>query len=346
MRSMSVSSRPEMAKTAGTNSSSNDRNGKVTSYMWYIHILVKVNTEDRLRDHIAPFLQNDVISRIPSPTHSCASSSDEHDSMHDSGGNKMEKVDNLTDYLVLHFFNNEILGQLVDTAPLLEQVGAYVRILAGVPESFREEFCRRLYVLLFSKNIVEWPCGIAAPDPAAAAAIAAGASPHPGQRDAEPSDVLEDQEDQGTAGIEIRGQRRRLSSAATTSPCPGGSDLDSEMARPAYFGTASSPLPWNYFTDWHLSRNGYGPLADCAEYDVADSCSSHRAPAPPHTTPQQRQQRQQDQEQLQQEQMHMHMLQQQRQEEVVPPRYCPFPKVSFGFNENNKFKTCVQDHFC
>ncbi|ROV89928.1 hypothetical protein VSDG_08211 [Cytospora chrysosperma] len=322
-----------MADPAGTYPSSKDSNGKIISYMWYIHILVKVNTEDRLRDHIAPLLQTDGAPWVPSPGLHRSGSSDEHDSMHGGGGQKMmEPVDDLTDYLVLHFFSDEVLGQLVDTAPLLEQAESYARVLAGVPGSFREEFCRRLYVLLFSRNIVEWPPGIDVPDPAAAAAIAAGASPHHGQRDPEPSDP-NPREDEEVAGSEGRGRRCRRrrhqqhhhhprdddgSSAAATSPCPDGSDHDSEMAREAYFGTATSPLPWNYFSDWGLSRNGYGALREGAGYDVADSGSSHRQPAPPHTTPQQQQRQQQQQQQQQQEQ--------QQRQRAVSPR-CPLPEI-------------------
>ncbi|ROW17450.1 hypothetical protein VPNG_00580 [Cytospora leucostoma] len=119
---MSTSSRTDIA---GIAPGDRDRERKSISYMWYIHVLVKVNTEDRLRDHTAP----------------------------------VARIDDLTDHLVLRFFDDEVLGRLVDTTPLFEHADAYARILKGVPERFREECCRRLYVLLFTMCIVEWPSG-------------------------------------------------------------------------------------------------------------------------------------------------------------------------------------------
>lgn len=325
---MPTASQPIMAE-----SRNRDNHGKVISYMWYIHVLVKVNTEDRLRDHIAPFLQAGVPSCAPSPSTSRASLAGEegHGSIPSGGGGgKMEGgIDDLTDYLILHLFHDEVLGQLVDTAPLLEQAEAYAGVLAGVPEHFRVEFCRRLYVILFSMDIVEWPPGIEVPDPLSGAVESpavvedgqdAGGgdddveSPpskqekpekqeqqHQQQHKQQDRNTLSDMkmtEAQEMAGNE-RGSRRNSSSAAATcSPrCPDDSDHDSEMARSGYFGTAANPLPWDYFTNWRLSRNGYGPLPESQD-DVAESGSSHQGqPAPPHTTPQQQQHQQQQQQQ-------------------------------------------------
>ncbi|KAK7737767.1 hypothetical protein SLS53_006387 [Cytospora paraplurivora] len=92
--------------------------------MWYIHVSVKVNTEDRLRDHTAPFLQRNAPSYLPSPSVACASFPEEHC--------------DLTDHLVLRYLDNEILGRLVDTMPLFKHADAYAGIPEDVPERFRE----------------------------------------------------------------------------------------------------------------------------------------------------------------------------------------------------------------
>lgn len=166
---------------------------KITSYMWYIHVTVRVNAADRLRDRIARLLDSSTTngsnSSLTSPlapfdldgihiARSGSSSVPGHKGGVD--GTAASELDDFTDYLVLDFFLRVMLETLVGTAPIEEHMDGYARVLADIPEHFREAFCRRLYCLLFSKYILEWPHGIAAPEPApgsiAAAAAAAAAT--------------------------------------------------------------------------------------------------------------------------------------------------------------------------
>lgn len=295
-----TSTRPDPARSGGIDAANKDSNGKVISYMWYIHVCVKVSTEDRLRENIAPLLQDDVFGPWDSSRKRTAQD-DGSDAV-----DKTSKIDDLTDYLVLQLFSSEVLGQLVYSAPLLEQADAYARVLGAVPGYFREEFCRRLYVLLFDRGVVEWPRGIDVPDLAAAAATAGTAAaaparpPTPRQRcpglwgavgGEEEEEVVEEEEaregggrvggDEGCGAgccCYCSGLRCDSPAATWTSPCPESPEHDSaenvsDMARSACSCTATNPS----LTRWRLSRNGY---------NVADNAPSHqRPPAPPHTTP-------------------------------------------------------------
>ncbi|KAL1875230.1 hypothetical protein Daus18300_003301 [Diaporthe australafricana] len=171
---------------------------KTTSYMWYIHVLVRVNTEDRLRHNLAPFLDH-VTSTVPPPPYSppldindINSSSSSSNTPGNEGGDGPSSssssraaaarttTDDLTDYLILRHFSRSILGALVDTAPVREHTDGYAQVLAGIPAPLRAGFCRRLYSLLFSRHIVEWPPGIDVPEPApgsVSSATSAAAAP-------------------------------------------------------------------------------------------------------------------------------------------------------------------------
>lgn len=320
---------------------------KITSYMWYIHVLVRVNTEDRLRGNLAPFLGQETITTTAaaaSPPYS--PSLDLGDITSGGGGGSAlghegdgsraaNKMDDLTDYLILRYFSRVVLEELVDTAPVKEHTDGYAQVLSGIPTHFREEFCRRLYSLLFSKRIVEWPSGIDVPEPApeiaASATASAGTDPEaaPGDNKSDTSRVRikeEEQEEEDSEGIEpwpttedenmsdddqyhVEDERRSSpgyqSRYRSASPWPDTPSLGYSpgLARAAYFGTASSPLPMNYFSNWRLSRNGYGPARDAYAYAGAgagagrgegllppsrDANQHHQQPVPPHTTPQDR----------------------------------------------------------
>lgn len=146
------------------------------SYMWYIHVLVKVNTEERLRANIARFLN---LPTSPSSTRKASSTPPLHPSgfipCSTTGQPQVRqprrpKTDTLTDHLILWVFNHTILTHLVNSTPVLEQANGYMRVLADIPQPLRKEFFQRLYMLLFSKRIVEWPHGIDMPEPAIAVA--------------------------------------------------------------------------------------------------------------------------------------------------------------------------------
>ncbi|KKY38190.1 hypothetical protein UCDDA912_g01778 [Diaporthe ampelina] len=175
---------------------------KIISYMWYIHVMVRVNAADRLRDRIAEYLEQGTTTTTRAPTSPPYSPPFDLDGINHAGGGggssssstfghegdiagAASRMDNLVDYLVLRLFSRVMLEALIHTAPIDEHTDGYARVLAGIPAHFRDEFCRRLYRLLFSKYILEWPRGIAVPDPgpgsiadadaAAAAAAAANA---------------------------------------------------------------------------------------------------------------------------------------------------------------------------
>lgn len=190
---MPVSSQPNMGtdSAATTNAfSTKSAADRITSYMWYVHVLVRVNTEERLRANIAPLLEHSSTfssssssslssSAFASPTVSEVLLSPGTNFTTQSGRASMddqhnrrdhEMTDDLTDHLILWLFNHKILAYLVERPPVLEQAIGYTRSLSDVPEAFREEFCRRLYTLLFSKRVVEWPHGIDVPVPTVGAA--------------------------------------------------------------------------------------------------------------------------------------------------------------------------------
>lgn len=147
---------------------------KVTSYMWYVHVLVKVNTEERLRANIAPLLERKAMPRpfAPTPTSPLGlrpldgktvnefATTPEHETPQAT-----IKTESLADHLILWLFERTILEHLVGSPPVLEQANGYSRVLCDIPACFREEFCRRLYHMLFDKRIVEWPQGIEVPEP-------------------------------------------------------------------------------------------------------------------------------------------------------------------------------------
>ncbi|KAJ4414598.1 hypothetical protein N0V82_007840 [Gnomoniopsis sp. IMI 355080] len=141
---------------------------KILSYMWYIHVLVSVNTEARLRAKIAFVLDHSVspAAAAASPNATFVNHPSEPDKQ---DGQQPQLFHDLTDHLILCLFSHKILARLVDTAPVFAQADGYACILADVPVVFREEFCRRLYMLLFRRRIVEWPHGIDVPEPAIAA---------------------------------------------------------------------------------------------------------------------------------------------------------------------------------
>lgn len=163
---------------------------KITSYMWYIHVTVRVNAADRLRDRVARLLDSSATRTAANPVSPPCSPPFDLDGIHiarsgnssmpghkgDVDGGAASELDDFTDYLVLEFFSRVMLETLVGTAPIEEHTDGYARVLAGIPAHFREAFCRRLYCLLFSKYILEWPHGIAAPEPAPGSIAAAAAA--------------------------------------------------------------------------------------------------------------------------------------------------------------------------
>lgn len=173
--------------------SSNTDEAKIVSYMWYIHVTVRVNAADRLWDRIVHLLgqgttttattpasppyspQFDLEGIINAGSHS-GSGSRSTLGREGNGAGAAGEIDDLTDYLVLQLFSRGMLDILVNTAPIEEHTDGYARVLRGVPARFREEFCRRLYCLLFSKYILEWPQGIAVPEPAPGSIAAAAAA--------------------------------------------------------------------------------------------------------------------------------------------------------------------------
>lgn len=170
---------------------------KILSYMWYIHVTVRVNAADRLWDRLVQLLGQGTATApttpAATPTSPPYSPQFDLDGLNSTGsrseygqrstpdreGNSTgaaNKIDDLTDYFVLQFFSRPMLETLVNTAPIEEHTDGYARVLAGVPVHFRQEFCRRLYCLLFSKYILEWPQGIAVPEPAPGSIAAAAAA--------------------------------------------------------------------------------------------------------------------------------------------------------------------------
>lgn len=284
---------------------------KVLSYMWYIHVLVSVNTESRLRTKISRVLEHPV-----SPNDSSTESTDSTASFNH---HHHQPSLNLIDHLVLWLFSHTILTRLVDVPPVYAQANGYTCILADVPVDLREEFARRLYTLLFSQHIVEWPHGIDVPEPCIPAA-----EPVVGPATVDDVSVkLEDttplssgqQEDQdgdkksfGGAGLdgvmESKGEEGSKSPASSFRPAasiwlqtPGLSSWDNDediahMERATYFGTVSSPLPMDYFADWEWSRNGSGPHRGSID-EQSVSGVQLKAPFPSPLQQQQQQQQQQ-----------------------------------------------------
>lgn len=272
---------------------------KVLSYMWYIHVLVSVNTESRLRTKISRVLEEHSVS----PNASSSSSFTEStfgfdDQQHKLSGNhehqqQKEPLLDLTDHLVLWLFSNTTLIRLVEVPPVYAQANGYTCILADIPVFLREEFCRRLYTLLFSQRIVEWPHGIDVPEPCipaaeptVAAAAAVGDGPVKLEENTQNHSPVEDREEEeeklGSAGFDgvMESQDDEIYGSPTSSSLrpaasiwlqtPSLSSWDSDeniahMKRATYFGTVSSPLPMDYFADWEWSRNGSDPDRDSTD---------------------------------------------------------------------------------
>lgn len=267
---------------------------KILSYMWYIHVLVSVNTETRLRAKTALVLKQHCVLSVPtSPEDTFIDQPSEPGTQDQQQQQQQQPSHDLTDHLILGLFDHNILARLVDTAPVFAQANGYARILAEVPEPFREEFCRRLYTLLFSKHIVEWPQGIDVPEPVIAAAkpIIVVDIPVESEEDTHLSPeheqeeiggagldgIMEDKDDDfGSPGSSLR------PSASIWLQTPSCSSWDGDdithMERAAYFGTVSNPLPMNYFADWEWSRNGSGPQNTVNEHDM--SCDQLKVPFP------------------------------------------------------------------
>lgn len=265
---------------------------KVLSYMWYIHVLVSVNTETRLRANIAPLLEESVppSSVLPaSPDGTYVDRPGEHDRQDQEQQQQPQQPQQsrhcLTDHLVLWLFNHDTLPRLIDTAPVFAQANGYARILAAIPVSFHEEFCRRLYTLLFSKRIVEWPHDIDVPEPAIAAAepavVVVDEVPI-GWEDTHHYDPKHEHQDVRGADLdgvmEDKDEEERALPATLLRPAaslwlqtPSLSSWDGNdippMERAAHFGTVSHPLPTDYFTDWAWSRNGSGPQVCVDEHE-------------------------------------------------------------------------------
>ncbi|KAF3770186.1 hypothetical protein M406DRAFT_325643 [Cryphonectria parasitica EP155] len=214
---------------------------KVTSYMWYVHVLVRVNTEDRLRAKLHLFLEKHHQG-------GAAAAADDDD-------------DDLTDHLVLRVFGDRILARLVASPPMLEQASGYTRVLSDIPLPFRQEFCRRLYCLVFRKHIVEWPHGICVPEAVAAADVqhilhSGLRLPDGGEIDSESARLaLEHKKNVGVNGIlEKVTQRSDEDDEEKEGKVREGEEDDEEenemnddddeaMSRGGYFGTVANPLP-------------------------------------------------------------------------------------------------------
>lgn len=349
--------------SAGFSPKSDDAN--ILSYMWYIHVTVRVNAADRVWDRIAHLLgQGPTTTPIitestpASPPYSPQFDLDGIINTSNGGGSgsgsgsrgtlgcesdgagTSSQIDNLTDYLVLQIFSRPMLETLVNTAPVEEHTDGYARVLAGVPAHFREEFCRRLYCLLFSKYILEWPPGIAVPEPAPGSIAAAAAdtasvasstrhqattastisetavidgkrnSVHiPREEDDNKDDFMFDMDEMPTDDAEYDdpfdsdnyyecpaspdpaspGCRSTLGPA---SPWPDTPELGYSpgLARAAYLGTVSAPLPIHYLGDWARSSSSSrddGPArvayaaAGAAAGAGASAGHDERLPPPP-----------------------------------------------------------------
>lgn len=305
------------ASSASSKSSSTKSEEKITSYMWYIHVIVRVNAADRLRDRIAACLEQEksttattatTTTKIPvSPPYSPpfdldgikhAGSDSGRGSSNTSGqgsdsASAANRIDDLADYLVLRLFSRVMLETLIDAAPVDEHTDGYARVLAGVPARFREEFCRRLYHLLFSKYILEWPSGIAVPEPSPGSIAAADTSSEAttastgsvtavggGRRssvqfskddddkevefmfnmdgsltDGNKDGIFNDKNYKHPANQEPASPGYQ-STLGPSSPWPDTPSLgySPELARAAYFGTVSSPLPIQYVGSWGRGR--------------------------------------------------------------------------------------------
>lgn len=259
---------------------------KILSYMWYIHVLVSVNTEARLRARMALVLEGP-LSPAPSPERTFIDQRNGADRQ-----DQPKPLHDLTDHLILWLFSRNILTRLVDDAPVLAQANGYACILVDVPMFFREEFCRRLYTLLFSQRIVEWPHGIDVPTPVIEAARSVGVVDAPVEL--EGTDLLPDlqQEDVGGAGLDrvMEDKDEDLESTASsyrpaasiwlqTPNLRSWDDDDIAHIEPVtYFGTVSNPLLMDYFADWDCSRNRCGPQDSLNKYSV--SAEQLKAPCP------------------------------------------------------------------
>lgn len=297
---------------------------KIASYMWYIHVTVRVNAADRLRHSLAYILGQATTATTPLSPSFSAPFGFTHINIAGSGNlgsrtlvREADRIDDLVDYFVLDHFSQAMLEILINTAPIEEYARGYERALAGIPANFREEFCRRLYGLLFSKYIVEWPQGIAVPEPApgsiaAAAAATSGAtstesetvaastssdtdvSEHGGSPIQAPpeegDDGEDDEEDLHQTRVDwilssmdpvssddeaegdylmVGGQKFKYPAPAEgrsppcfepslqlgpatpwpDTPSPG---YNPELAKAAYFGTVSDPLPIQYRGIWGM----------------------------------------------------------------------------------------------
>ncbi|KAJ4391472.1 hypothetical protein N0V93_005089 [Gnomoniopsis smithogilvyi] len=246
---------------------------KVLSYMWYIHVLVSVNTEARLRARIAVAIGHSV-----SPD-TCSKSSFIDQRKGPDRQNQPQPFHDLTDHLILWLFSHNVLSRLVDIAPVFAQANGYACILTDIPVFFHEEFCRRLYMLLFSKRIVEWPHGIDVPEPAIAAAepfIFVDApveledthlSPELEHEDVGDARLDGAMEDKGESFESPASSYRPAASIWPQTPSLSSWDGNNVayMERATYFGTVSSPLPMNYFADWDWSREDSSPQGSLDE---------------------------------------------------------------------------------
>lgn len=311
---------------------------KILSYMWYIHVTVRVNAADRVWDRIVHLLGqgptttptitestpasppyspqfdlDDIINNGNGSGSGSGSASRSTLGCEGGGGSTSSRIDNLTDYLVIQIFSRPMLEMLVNTAPVEEHTDGYARVLAGVPAHFREEFCRRLYRLLFSKYILEWPPGIAVPEPApgsiaAAVAVAAAdtadtasvaSSTRPQattastisetpvvesnrssvhipreEEDDKEDDFMFDMDEMLTDDAEYDNPFDSenyyehpaspepaspgcQSTLGPASPWPDTPELGYSpgLARAAYLGTVSAPLPIHYLGDWARSSS-------------------------------------------------------------------------------------------
>lgn len=317
---------PIQDRTYPTNNADLDED-KIASYMWYIHVTVRVNAPERLRYSLANILGQGMTTETPAsppyPVSSGFGNPSRGSRMLDNeiyGASAADKIDDLTDYLVLQSFSLAMLEILINTAPIEAHAEGYEQALAGIPAHFREEFCRRLYCLLFSKYIVEWPSNIAVPEPAPgsiAAAAAAAAASSSGSEDDEASTgsetavsererntvytPVEEDDDNNVECMSVTDQvlanmdgisiedddddifidvynnaldsekyeylddpepesPGRQSTLGPSSPWPDMSSpgYNPELARAAYFGTVSAPMPIQYREAWGRSSRSDG----------------------------------------------------------------------------------------
>lgn len=152
-----------------------------------------------------------------------------------------------------------------------------MRVLADIPQPLREDFSQRLYTLLFSKRIVEWPHGFDVPEPAIAVAncrIALGHA-HEGVVSTRREDALLKPSPQLGAGLdgvleeaalfqtEDEGQKlpTSASSSATAesssmhTPSPAAFAYGSLMEPGGYFRAFDNQETMDYFSNGMHSRN-------------------------------------------------------------------------------------------